>query len=347
MRRSDPLDRARGRRRGRGASAWCSRCSTARSRRSRGSCTSTRRRPNFDLQDARRQDDQLGAAAGQDVRRELLQQLVHPVPAGGARARRRSTPSTRPKPTSRWSGSSSTTTRRPMRGYVRKQGITWPVGVDPQRRGVARLRHHRSTRDVRHRARRRRGVRNARRVDAGRARHLAPGRAQRPRVRVSSRDDESRKLVLVVGAGRRRRHRVVVLVVRSRPDNSPRPARIGSSTSSRARCARASRSPTATPRSRGRSATTSPRRIAAGQSDAEIRAVLRVEVRREDAGDARRTRASASWRGACPRWRSSSAASGIVVAVRRWSHTPRLAATDEDEDIVRRAREHEHDETGE
>ena len=29
---------------------------------------------------------------------------------------------------------------------------------------------------------------------------------------------------------------------------------------------------------------------------------------------------------------------GIVVAVRRWSHTPRLSATDEDEDIVRRAR---------
>ena len=29
----------------------------------------------------------------------------------------------------------------------------------------------------------------------------------------------------------------------------------------------------------------------------------------------------------------------IVVAVRKWSRTPRLTATDEDEDIVRRARE--------
>jgi len=33
---------------------------------------------------------------------------------------------------------------------------------------------------------------------------------------------------------------------------------------------------------------------------------------------------------------------GIVVAVRRWSTTPRLTATAADEDIVRRARESEH-----
>jgi cytochrome c-type biogenesis protein CcmH len=34
---------------------------------------------------------------------------------------------------------------------------------------------------------------------------------------------------------------------------------------------------------------------------------------------------------------------GIVFAVRRWSATPRLAATADDEDVVEREREHEHD----
>ena len=32
-------------------------------------------------------------------------------------------------------------------------------------------------------------------------------------------------------------------------------------------------------------------------------------------------------------------AASIAVAVRRWSRAPRLKATDEDEDIVRRARD--------
>lgn len=36
---------------------------------------------------------------------------------------------------------------------------------------------------------------------------------------------------------------------------------------------------------------------------------------------------------------------GIVFAVRRWSTTPRLAATDEDEDIVDRERHPEEDDT--
>ena len=38
---------------------------------------------------------------------------------------------------------------------------------------------------------------------------------------------------------------------------------------------------------------------------------------------------------------------GIMLALWRWSHSPRLTATDDDEDIVRRAREHEPDQPDE
>jgi len=37
----------------------------------------------------------------------------------------------------------------------------------------------------------------------------------------------------------------------------------------------------------------------------------------------------------------------IVIAVRRWSTTPRLTASEADEDIVRREREHPDDEASE
>ena len=85
---------------------------------------------------------------GQDRARELLELVVHPVPAGApaleAVLRRR----TRTTPTSRWSASSATTTPRPCAAYVKDNGVGWTVALDPGRRR-ARLRHPRPARDLR------------------------------------------------------------------------------------------------------------------------------------------------------------------------------------------------------
>jgi cytochrome c-type biogenesis protein CcmH len=81
-----------------------------------------------------------------------------------------------------------------------------------------------------------------------------------------------------------------------------------------------------------------PRRIAAGQSDADIRAYYvsrytsRILETPSNSG-----LGIVAW--GIPALAVILGAAGIVLAVRRWSHTPRLAASDEDEDIVRRARE--------
>ncbi len=138
-------------------------------------------------------------------------------------------------------------------------------------------------------------------------------------------------LVVIVG--------VVVLVVRSRPDNSP--------------AARANRleHQLACPVCEGQSIADSnssqsrairddiPRRIAAGQSDAEIRAFYvsryteRILETPSNSG-----LGIVAW--GLPALAVILGSASIVVAVRRWSRAPRLTATDEDEDIVRRAREH-------
>ena len=131
---------------------------------------------------------------------------------------------------------------------------------------------------------------------------------------------------------------LAVLVVRSRPDNSP--------------AARANRleHQLACPVCEGQSVADSnapqsrairddiPRRIAAGQSDAEIRAfyVARYTERILET-PSNSGLGLVAW--GLPALAVILGLAGIVVAVRRWSHTPRLAATDEDEDIVRRARE--------
>ena len=88
MKRADPLDRARGRRRRGRCSGSCSR-----SRQQAGFEPSVPRLvlehaagPDLHAAGPRRQADHVDAAEGQDVRRQLLQQLVHPVPAGSARA---------------------------------------------------------------------------------------------------------------------------------------------------------------------------------------------------------------------------------------------------------------------
>lgn len=139
-------------------------------------------------------------------------------------------------------------------------------------------------------------------------------------------------LVLVVFVGG------VVLVVRSRPDNSPA-----------ARAARLERQ-LACPVCEGQSVADSnspqsrairddiPRRIAAGQSDADIRQYYvsryteRILETPSNSG-----LGIIAW--GLPALAVILGGVSIVVAVRRWSRAPRLTATDEDEDIVRRARE--------
>ena len=138
-------------------------------------------------------------------------------------------------------------------------------------------------------------------------------------------------LVVVVG--------IVVLVVRSRPDNSPaaRPARLEHQL--------------ACPVCEGQSVADSnsaqsrairdqiPRQIAAGMSDAEIRSYYvarytdRILETPSNSG-----LGVVAW--GLPTVAILLGAAGIALAVRRWSTTPRLSASDEDEDIVRRARAH-------
>ena len=130
---------------------------------------------------------------------------------------------------------------------------------------------------------------------------------------------------------------LAVLVVRSRPDNSP--------------AARASRleHQLACPVCEGQSVADSnspqsrairddiPRRIAAGQSDAEIRAFYVARYTEKILETPSNSGLGIiAW--GLPALAVILGLAGIFVAVRRWSNTPRLAATDEDEDIVRRAR---------
>ena len=138
-------------------------------------------------------------------------------------------------------------------------------------------------------------------------------------------------LLAVVAVG------VVVLVVRSRPDNS-----------AEARALRLQHQ-LACPVCDGQSVFDSnssqsaairadiPRRIAAGQSDAEIRAYYVTRYSEKILETPSNSGLGiVAW--GLPALFLILGAVGIVVAVRRWSNTPRLTATDEDEDIVRRAR---------
>jgi cytochrome c-type biogenesis protein CcmH len=132
---------------------------------------------------------------------------------------------------------------------------------------------------------------------------------------------------------------IVVLVVRSRPDSSPE-----------ARALRLEHQ-LACPVCDGQSVFDSnssqseairadiPRRIAAGQSDAEIRAYYVTRYSEKILETPSNSGLGiVAW--GLPALALILGAVGIVVAVRRWSSTPRLAATDEDEAIVQRAREH-------
>jgi cytochrome c-type biogenesis protein CcmH len=132
---------------------------------------------------------------------------------------------------------------------------------------------------------------------------------------------------------------IVVLVVRSRPDNSPE-----------ARALRLEHQ-LACPVCEGQSVFDSnssqseairvdiPRRIAAGQTDAAIRAYYVTRYSEKILETPSNSGLGlVAW--GLPAVALILGAVGITIAVRRWSSTPRLTATDEDEDIVRRAREH-------
>jgi cytochrome c-type biogenesis protein CcmH len=130
---------------------------------------------------------------------------------------------------------------------------------------------------------------------------------------------------------------VVVLVVRSRPDSSP--------------AARAYRleHQLACPVCEGQAVFDSnspqaaairddiPKRIAAGQSDGEIRAAY-VALYNEKILETPSNSGLNIVVWALPVLALILGVVGLGVAVRRWSRAPRLVATDEDEDIVRKAR---------
>src|SRR6185503_18799037 len=126
---------------------------------------------------------------------------------------------------------------------------------------------------------------------------------------------------------------VVVLVVRSRPDNSPaaRTARLEHQLACPV-CDGQSIADSNAPQSRAIRADI-PRRIAAGQSDAEIRAfdvsryTERILMTPSNSG-----LGIVAW--GLPALVVILGAAGIAVAVRRWSRAPRLTATHADEDIV-------------
>ncbi len=138
-------------------------------------------------------------------------------------------------------------------------------------------------------------------------------------------------LVVVVG--------VVVLIVRSQPDSSP--------------AARAERleHQLACPVCEGQSVFDSnssqsaamradiPRRIAAGQSDAEIRdAYVALYSEKVLETPSNSGLGIVAW--GLPALAVILGVVSITVAVRRWSRTPRLPATEQDEEVVRQARVH-------
>ena len=103
---------ARRRRRVRGR-ARAQRRATTRSRREAEPPRSGKAAPAFDLADPRRAGRVTAVdLAGQGGHRELLEHVVHPVPARSSRRSRSSTPRTRTTPTSRWSASCATRRRR-------------------------------------------------------------------------------------------------------------------------------------------------------------------------------------------------------------------------------------------
>jgi len=206
-------------------------------------------------------------------------------------------------------------------------------------RGVVELRHDGPARDLRHRARRHRGVRQPRCVEPGRARHLVERGA--PTAKSARRSDmtaaDTRKLLpgSRSGSSSRRRRRA----------RGP----LASENSPTARAYRLEHQ-LACPVCEGQAVFDSnsppqaaairddiPKRIAAGQSDGEIRAAY-VTLYNEKILETPSNSGLNIVVWAVPVLALILGVVGLGVAVRRWSRAPRLVATDEDEDIVRKAR---------
>jgi cytochrome c-type biogenesis protein CcmH len=130
---------------------------------------------------------------------------------------------------------------------------------------------------------------------------------------------------------------IVVLVVRSQPDNSPtaRAYRLEHQLACPV-CEGQAVFDSNSPQSAAIRADI-PRRIAAGQSDAEIRAAY-VALYDERILETPSNSGLGFVVWGLPLLALILGGAGIVIAVRRWSRTPRLAATERDEDIVRQAR---------
>jgi len=139
---------------------------------------------------------------------------------------------------------------------------------------------------------------------------------------------------------------IVVLVVRPQPDNSPaaRAARLESQLACPV-CEGQSIADSNSPQSRAIREDI-PRRIAAGQTDAEIRAFY-VSRYTEKILETPSNSGMGIVAWGLPALFLILGGASIVIAVRRWSTTPRLTATEADEDIVRREREHPDDEATE
>jgi cytochrome c-type biogenesis protein CcmH len=139
---------------------------------------------------------------------------------------------------------------------------------------------------------------------------------------------------------------IAVLIVRSQPDDSlaARAARLERQLACPV-CEGQSVADSNAPESRQIRADI-PTRLRAGESDAEIRAAYvraygdRILLSPEGSG-----LGAIAW--GLPALVIVAGAGGIVVALRRWARTPRLAATADDEGVVRDAREHRLDDEAE
>ena len=172
-----------------------------------------------------------------------------------------------------------------------------------------------------------------------RARVLAPRRASREIVRLKRWWLPWLALAAVVGIA------VVVLATRSGPSNSPaaRAARLDAQLACPV-CVGESVADSNAPESRAIRVDIV-KRIRAGQDDGQIRAAFvaiygeHVLLTPSNGG-----LGAIAW--GVPVVALVLGAAGIVLALRRWSSAPRLAATTDDEEVVDREREHEDDEDG-
>jgi cytochrome c-type biogenesis protein CcmH len=133
---------------------------------------------------------------------------------------------------------------------------------------------------------------------------------------------------------------IIVLMVRSRPDRSPaaRAARLEHQLACPV-CEGQSVADSNSPQSQAIRESI-PRQIASGMSDAEIRSYY-VQRYTEKVLETPSNSGLGIVAWGLPTAAILLGAVGIGFAVRRWSTTPRLTATAEDEEIVRRAREGE------